>query len=567
MPRFANGKAFEAFVITNAAGDGYDLLYANHDTANVVRMPFPGTLTAQVEVEDGGSLAGASIGLWTLAWEDTEGQPSAGPAKMSAAALAAYVTRQNHDGVEIPDEMCARVRVTGLLAGYGVKVESSEHVDSFTLVPPDQMPVGGAIASRLAPLQANGAGNWRSQHKIIIYESSPDISRLTDEEWNALKDAGYLAVHNFSANAVMTSLVSGAAAGSMIVSAKETEHHIFQTWAHAKKAIGRAKHIRAMTFWKCLGIDPDKFTSKWNEATHVSSHNLKVDITGITKDWDDFIELHAGSTGFVPPHLANQVRGAAVIKAFDQIKTFKIPIYNMKVYQTPGSKPGSSLKEFMNMHAAAVGGTHSPQGRISFIKKYKDVIAEAGKAAGRKTSVGAFARNLGPLGAAELLIGAAVLFNDPAQALAERTGYPRETWVEIFRSWENGDNPDGEKPPAGVSAQVLPDGSVICIGMPWRIYDVEMIPTGGQMGGSVYVTKVPKIAHIIDATISAIRPSYLSGKGRAVDIQVEYKHPHTSLEYRHWIPGLICGGQPPDWYNHNIGETLAANPNYIFFGY
>ena len=517
-PQFEDGGFFQAFVIPNADGTGYDLLYADQDAGTFTRTPYTGALTAQVQLADGNS-DGASIDLWTLEWQDVNGQPSDGPGRMTADALVSYVARADHDGIEIPDEFCARLKVTGLPTGYGVTVESSEEVDSFTLVPPDQMPSGSAIASRLATLQSIGDGSYiSSQYKIIIYQPTDNVSSITDQEWQALKNAGYLAVHNFDAKAWINSFFDGSKK-TKIFSAVPTEHHIFQFF---DKSPDKALAARAKAFWKSLGIDPDQFTCAWNQSLHVSAHQ-----NGITKDWLDFINKYGGATGVVPSNIAQQVKSEAVLKAFTQVKTYGIPIHNMKVYLNDNSKPGSSLKGFMDMHAVALGGIKTPEEKLAFIKEYKDSISKARKVAGR-ISMGAFARNLGPLGWADLLIGSALLFHDPAQALAEKTGLPRETWVELFEAWSTGDNPDQEAPPInGVNAQMLPNGDIISIGMPWRIYEVKSVTQLGPDGQSTMT--VPQVLHVIDATIYYIRPGYRSGKGNVADIQVEYRHPYTFL--------------------------------------
>jgi hypothetical protein len=342
-PQFSNHQGFKAFVVPNANADGYDLLYANQDAGTMVRVPCPGTLTAKVVVDES-RIDGASISLWTLAWQDLAGMPSDGPAKMSAAALAAYVGRTDHDGVEIPDEVCARVAVTGLLTGYGVKVASSEGVDAFTLVPPAQMPSGTAIVSRIAQLDPTGDNSWRSP-KIILYESTPEVDRLTDLEWNALKDAGYIAVHNSFASVTILSLANGVSTGVNIASATEQLHHVFQTFRDSSDV---ALRVRSKLLWKNLNINVDDFTVAWDRTAHLSNHRA------ITAQWKNFILNNTDSNG----NLLKIVNGidvtrfgikrSAINLMFEQCDTFKIPIHDVQPYSRTIPK-GTSLNKLSRL--------------------------------------------------------------------------------------------------------------------------------------------------------------------------------------------------------------------------
>jgi hypothetical protein len=375
-PQFANHQGFKAFVVPNANEDGYDLLYANQDAGTMVRVPCPATLTAKVVVDES-SIDGASISLWTLAWQDVNGQPSDGPGKMTAAALASYVARTDHDGVEIPDDVCARVAVTGLLTGYGVKVASSEGVDAFTLVPPEQMPSGTAIVSRIAQLDATGDNSWRSP-KIILYGPSPDADQLTDQEWNALKDAGYVAVHNLSTIANIMAIGGNGATGATMGSASPVLHHIFQTFDNAKKdgVPDYAMIAKVKAIWKNLDIDIDAFTVEIPRGNHTSFHNYK---DGATATWRAFFDEYFDTAGVLKSDFGiDDVR----VKAFDKARTlhadtwleklkYNFPWEKMCRYDDPDGpwpKGKSTLKQLAAAEDAAVA-----------------VLSKTGKTIARKT--------------------------------------------------------------------------------------------------------------------------------------------------------------------------------------
>lgn len=529
-PTFADGRLFKAFLIQQPSGTGYDVVYGNFDTGALIRAPFGGSITAQVSV-GGISHSGASVGLWSLQWQDSDGLPSAGPGRITASALVDYVARTDHGGVELPEDLGAYLSVVGLPNGHGVKVSSSEGVDSFTLVPPTEAPSGNIIVRRLAPLEGMGSNALRSTHKIIIYESSPGIERITDQEWKKLKELGFLAVHNQTAIASIMALGASSAGigGTTLATELEDLHHLFQTFRGSD-----VMSERATKFWKELGINVDDFTVAWKKSDHLAAHGI------ITEQWRDFIRNNSHPDG-TPLNAAigrKTIKRRAIDLMFQQCATHSISVEDVQQYSRKALK-GSMLNRLARLDAFDLKLTSPFSKRLAYKTRWESIA----KVASNRLGVSILKRGI--LRYPMLLISPFYLLaGNPAGAMEAATGIPRASCQALLDAGY--DNVYfGMPEPKGWPAFSFRDGSVVRVGDPWEIYVVDL--------------QSMVVHEVIEGTVTDL---FIVENGllNKVEVQVSVFNPELGLNeilkfHVTSVPELL----------YDVGEVIPDTESHIIF--
>ncbi|WP_075089843.1 hypothetical protein [Verrucomicrobium spinosum] len=189
------------------------------------------------------------IETWDIEWQNLSGEPLVSTYKLSAQSLVTFLESATHDGVQIPDDACAKISVRGLKSGNRVIVQSPEFTfDGFELSLP-----GDAQASQMkrrAILQAQGPGMHVSEGKIVIYHSSPGRETITDSQWESLRQAGYLAVHNVEPSAAVISALESMTDGKPYEKTTGVIlHHLFQNFRNSPDKVLKARLINFGRIW------------------------------------------------------------------------------------------------------------------------------------------------------------------------------------------------------------------------------------------------------------------------------------------------------------------------------
>lgn len=125
-----------------------------------------------------------------------DGQPIEEVTRVSAQTLVDLI--DGDETVEIEDDSWEkiRVRLVGTPEETKVRIKSSE-------IPGDyfDLKVNPDLEAKEAALVSVGDDDYESELKIVVYYSDEGIETLTESQWHALKDLGYLAVHNLTEEA------------------------------------------------------------------------------------------------------------------------------------------------------------------------------------------------------------------------------------------------------------------------------------------------------------------------------------------------------------------------------
>jgi len=132
----------------------------------------------------------------SLTFVGADGQPMEEINRVSVQTLVDLIN--GDDTVVIEDDSWEKVRVRPIAKPeeVTVRIKSSEiENDYFDL---RVNPTGGGKQARLVPI---ADGEYESELKIVVYYSDEGITTLSPQQWSALKDLGYLAVHNLTEEA------------------------------------------------------------------------------------------------------------------------------------------------------------------------------------------------------------------------------------------------------------------------------------------------------------------------------------------------------------------------------
>jgi hypothetical protein len=466
--------------------------------------------------------------------------------KIPVESLVAYISHADHGNVQIPDASCSKLRVMGLTEGHNVAVFSTEIEDHILLVRPSTtLPSGIRHASLVS---SGGENSFVSAEKIIVYEPSHEIERLTDEQWALLKQSGYVAVHNNVVGSETVTYWGTDLAGRVKkFFAPIEEHHLFQTM----NGVGeeeKALKPRAKAFWKSLGINPDEFVVPWERTEHQKAHR-----TAITSQWQEFIKANSPSTGVVPATNISQIRRKALDLVHKQVGDFQIPIERMTRYRRALGKKllGDTLEQFYRLDEL----THHPhlstvENRTKHLLRWSPhlrKIASFHSSDGFRKLLPAFQSTLKALEKANLVMRALTIFEittDFEGWLAATLGLHRAEVHMLLMTPLAGKFDDYHA--TGAENFQLKDGNFI-----WRHMSTALYEVSGSNNN---------VTNIMEGEIQDIKPTSTPGVANVV---IEYKKTgHVSstiitLPFNGLVNEQIAN-------QAEIGKPLPWNPGYMF---
>ncbi|WP_198141265.1 LamG-like jellyroll fold domain-containing protein [Verrucomicrobium spinosum] len=545
VPVFPNGRPFVGFRIKGGDGGGDELLYYNEASGDIVRTPWQlNSIVARVGRSGSDMIDLLPIETWDIEWQNLSGEPLVSTYKLSAQSLVTFLESATHDGVQIPDDACAKISVRGLKSGNRVIVQSPEFTfDGFELSLP-----GDAQASQMkrrAILQAQGPGMHVSEGKIVIYHSSPGRETITDSQWESLRQAGYLAVHNVEPSAAVISALESMTDGKPYEKTTGVIlHHLFQNFRNSPDKVLKA---RVDKFWKNLGIDVDDFVIPIAGVQNSSYHTMAG---GLNQQWTEFIEEYSDSSGRLVGSPA-EIKRKALDVMWGQVndKRFNLPYEKVMRYNVTNGvvrNIGESRSRLMQLDMFDIDDL-----RVGNPGKFKDIMKRWGadtlerlsKQAGRRVAI----KMLFSLGIYLQALNAVSAAEDPVGWVADTTGLQRGSVEDLMNSsWE--EIHMGTRPPTGGVLQVvLDDGQLLYIGKSVRFYGCN---TGGIID-RIYSGTV----HDIEASGGGYKATYIVTEENS-QVKIEIKSP---MPFRRQA-------DPSYWNNFQKGDLIPYAGNFVIPG-
>ncbi len=196
----STGKPLIGFLVPKAvegAADSREFIYYDHAASVLQRKEVPAAATESAYKVKIDQTSTDDLILPIADWRmlNLDGTSSEGLLPVNIEALIDLA--EGDATIEIPEESKALVEISGRQAGEVLRIFSPVFTnDLFDLAVPGAQP-WSPLATRKLTLEEAASGVFRTQQSLVLYTSGGDAPEtLTSAQWEALKAAGIVAVHN-----------------------------------------------------------------------------------------------------------------------------------------------------------------------------------------------------------------------------------------------------------------------------------------------------------------------------------------------------------------------------------